>query len=118
MSRVGALWTALTDAEREEVSRTLRVRLGERGSQFIIAIAREASPGASASEPHADPEPDDRCHGCGQASDWPLEPLWDFNANTLLMLGPTCWRERAFARSQLPGDVQQPFPTPSPLEDR
>lgn len=111
MSRAAALWRALADDERDQAARALKAVLGERGTQFILAIAYDARPAPEPCGPAPYPLPDEttlrRCGDCDQVSD-ELEPMWDFVENKARMLDPACWQARALARHAAPSQPIYP----------
>ncbi len=133
MTRAARAWAALTDAEKERVFTSLHGALGEPGAAFVRALAADAAlhtalHGAAYQhwlipEHEAGPRiPAAKCQDpdCPREVTAGLTPFFDFQTNQLLYLGEGCYRRRMGVRRRgddLPGDVQQPFPTPLPIQE-
>ncbi len=129
MTRAARAWGQLTDQQKERVFTSIRDTLGEDGAQFIRALAADhqlwtnhhGKPRQDALIPQheAGPRlPAEPCDDCG--TDVTTGRIAFYEAGRVLYLGESCWRDRMGLRRRgddLPGDVQQPFPTPLPIQE-
>jgi len=114
MSRAADLWVTFTEGEQTRIADLMRVALGERGTQLVVAIARDARRHTTGSialdraaqvldqldtNPYAGylPQPaGDACQGCGRHVPYKLLTRWDWAAHIPRDLCNDCYRGEWF----------------------
>jgi hypothetical protein len=103
---VSEMWTQFSPDEQDQAWHAMRNLFGDRGGNFIMAIAKEArlyTSGSIALEraqaalnqgtypalQPAEPATPTECEDCGERL--PLEPRWDWATSTVIWLCATHW---------------------------